>query len=151
LAKTRVFQLAKELGLQSQALITMLERLGAAGVTPASPVDEETAVAVRELLQEQIAKAQAEREAERVVGEVGKAEPVAAAGEPAVATPGEVKEEPKPGAPEEKREEKEPEPDPLLLPSDAAGRYKPAAGPDQDNGPFSLSFAGRQGAGIYGV
>jgi len=114
LAKTRVFQLAKELGLQSQALITMLERLGAAGVTPASPVDEETAVAVRELLQEQIAKAQAEREAERVVGEVGKAEPVAAAGEPAVATPGEVKEEPKPGAPEEKREEKEPEPERVL-------------------------------------
>jgi hypothetical protein len=47
--------------------------------------------------------------------------------------------------------EKEPAPDPLLLPSDAAGRYKPAAGPDQDNGPFSLSYAGRQGAGIYGV
>lgn len=37
------------------------------------------------------------------------------------------------------------------LPSDAGGRYAPQAGPDQDNGPISLSEVPRQGGGRMGT
>lgn len=37
------------------------------------------------------------------------------------------------------------------LPSDDGGRYAPAAGPDEDNGPISFSDVARQGAGRLGV
>jgi len=112
LPKTRVFQLARELGLQSQALIKALGKLGVEGLTPASPIDEETATAVRELLEEQLARAKAaqattEAEAppaeEKAPGETAEAE--------APATPATTEAPPtKEGeaAPTE-REEKEPE------------------------------------------
>ncbi|MCX7599922.1 MAG: translation initiation factor IF-2 [Armatimonadetes bacterium] len=54
--KKRVFQLAKEMGLQSQALVAALKGLGFQNVTVASAVDEETAKALEELLAEQLAK-----------------------------------------------------------------------------------------------
>lgn len=37
------------------------------------------------------------------------------------------------------------------LPSDAGGRYAPQAGPDEDNGPISLSDVPRQGGGRMGT
>jgi hypothetical protein len=37
------------------------------------------------------------------------------------------------------------------LPSDAGGRYSPAAGPDMDNGPISYSEVPRQGSGRMGT
>jgi len=57
LAKVRVFALAKELGLKSSSLIKALNHMGVPNLTPASAIDGETAVAVRELLMEQLAKA----------------------------------------------------------------------------------------------
>jgi translation initiation factor IF-2 len=63
LAKIRAFLLAKELGLQTEALLAALAKLGVANVTKASAIDEETATAVRELLAEQAAKARAAEEA----------------------------------------------------------------------------------------
>ncbi|MBC7287062.1 MAG: translation initiation factor IF-2, partial [Armatimonadetes bacterium] len=64
--KKRVFQLAKELGLQSNALIAALAVLGIEGLTPASPIDEDTATAVTELIREQLAKVRGAREAQTV-------------------------------------------------------------------------------------
>lgn len=52
MGKVRVFALAKQLGLQSQALVAALAKLGIEA-TPATPIDEETATAARELLAEQ--------------------------------------------------------------------------------------------------
>lgn len=98
--KTRVFQLAKELGLQSKALIAALALLGVEGVTPASPLDEETANAVRELIQEQLAKARAAQQAQQQ-------EAVAEAAEEQVA-----EEEAVPQAVEIEAEEKVEEPEP---------------------------------------
>ena len=57
MAKVRVFALAKELGLKSSSLIKALNHMGVPNLTPASAIDGETAVAVRELLMEQLAKA----------------------------------------------------------------------------------------------
>lgn len=62
LAKIRVFSLAKELGLQTEALMAALAKLGVENITKASAIDEETAQAVREIIQEQLAKARAAEE-----------------------------------------------------------------------------------------
>jgi translation initiation factor IF-2 len=59
LAKVRVFSLAKELGLQTDALLAALAKLGVENVTKASAVDEGTAAAVREIIAEQAAKVKA--------------------------------------------------------------------------------------------
>jgi translation initiation factor IF-2 len=48
--------LAKELGLQTDALLAALAKLGVANVTKASAIDEGTAAAVREIITEQAAK-----------------------------------------------------------------------------------------------
>ena len=61
LPKKRVFQLAKEMGLQSQALVTALKSLGFENVTVASAVDEDTAKALEELLAEQLARVRAKK------------------------------------------------------------------------------------------
>jgi len=53
LGKVRVFSLAKQLGLRSQALVAALAELGMANVTPATAIDEATANAAKELLAEQ--------------------------------------------------------------------------------------------------
>jgi translation initiation factor IF-2 len=63
LAKIRAFLLAKELGLQTEALLAALASLGVTNITKASAIDEETATAVRELLAEHAAKAKAAEEA----------------------------------------------------------------------------------------
>lgn len=123
MSKTRVFQLAKELGLQSQALVQALGLLGIEGVTPASPVDEETANAVRELLAEQLAKAQEIAQAEVTAEVPAESETVAPGPEEATleVAEGEVAaEEVRPEAPESlvpeptEAEEKEAEPERVL-------------------------------------
>jgi translation initiation factor IF-2 len=72
LPKTRVYQLAKDLGVKSDALIAALGHMGITGLSAASPIDEDTANAVRELLTEQLAKIQRAREA----AQTAQAEPV---------------------------------------------------------------------------
>lgn len=62
MAKVRVFQLATELGLQTEALLATLAKLGVASVTKASVIDEETVVAVKEIIGEQALKAKQEAE-----------------------------------------------------------------------------------------
>ncbi len=88
MAKVRVFSLAKELGLQTDALLAALARLGVENVTKASAIDEETAATVRELIAEQAAKAKAEAEAAAAAAEAPPA-PVEVE-EPAVAEPEEA-------------------------------------------------------------
>lgn len=125
--KKRVFQLAKEMGLQSQALIAALDRLGVKDMTPASAIDEETARALQELLAEQVAKlkaaeaaaaqaaeaAAAKTAAEKPAAEVkkrGRAAPKAAEATEAPAT-----EEAAPmGEAEPEKHEKEAEPERVL-------------------------------------
>ncbi len=112
--KKRVFQLARELGLQSSALIKALAILGIEGMTPASPIDEETAQAVRELIEEQLAKVRAQREAKEAAA-TAQAEPetaeAKAAAEEKVA---EEAEAPPPAEAEAVAEEKEAEPERVL-------------------------------------
>ncbi|MGE5530869.1 MAG: translation initiation factor IF-2 [Bacteroidota bacterium] len=62
MAKVRVFQLATELGLQTEALMAALSKLGMANVTKASAIDDETAATVRDLIGEQALKAKQEAE-----------------------------------------------------------------------------------------
>jgi len=57
LAKVRIFSLAKQLGLRSEALITALSELGVEGATPATAIDEDTARAAAQLLAEQAEQA----------------------------------------------------------------------------------------------
>ncbi len=76
--KKRVFQLAKEMGLQSQALIAALDRLGVKDMTPASAIDEDTAKTLQELLAEQVAKLKA-AEAEAAKAAEAAAKPAAEA------------------------------------------------------------------------
>jgi len=56
-AEIRIFSLARQLGLQSKALMAALAELGLEDVTPASAVDEDTARAAVELLAEQAQEA----------------------------------------------------------------------------------------------
>ena len=127
--KKRVFQLAKEMGLQSQALIAALDRLGVKDMTPASAIDEDTAKTLQELLAEQVAKLKATEAAEAAAA----AKAAEAAAKPAAATeaparrgrpaqkPAEAPAAPAPeaaatptaGSPAEKRE-KEAEPERVL-------------------------------------
>ncbi len=57
MANIRIFSLARQLGLQSKALMAALAELGVEDVTPASSVDEDTARAATELLAEQAQEA----------------------------------------------------------------------------------------------
>ena len=50
--KIRIYQLAKELGLENKALLTMLEEMGVEAKSHASSLDDETAEAVRALVAE---------------------------------------------------------------------------------------------------
>ncbi len=63
--KTRVFALAKELRLESNALITLLKELGVGGVTPASVLDDETATLARTRVQKHAEAATRRAEADR--------------------------------------------------------------------------------------
>jgi len=65
LPKTRVFALAKELRLESNALITLLKELGVGGVTPASVLDDETATLARTQVQKHAEAAAQRAEADR--------------------------------------------------------------------------------------
>ena len=85
MAKVRVFSLAKELGIKSNSLIKALAHMGVPNLTAASAIDEETATAVRELLAEQIAKAQ-ERAKEAEEAESAKQAKTPAAATPATPT-----------------------------------------------------------------
>ncbi|MEN6641622.1 MAG: translation initiation factor IF-2 [Armatimonadia bacterium] len=94
MAKVRVFSLAKEMGLQTEALLAALSKLGVENVTKASAIDEETANTVREIINEQAVKAKAQEE-ERVEEEAA-AKAAAAATKPVavVAPPVEEKKAP---------------------------------------------------------
>jgi translation initiation factor IF-2 len=83
LAKVRVFQLAKEMGLQTEALLSALAKLGVENVTKASAIDEETAAALRDIIGEQAAKVKAADEAK--AAEEAAAQQAAAAAAPAAA------------------------------------------------------------------
>jgi translation initiation factor IF-2 len=74
LAKIRVFSLAKDLGLQTEALLAALSKLGVENVTKASAIDEDTANTVRELVAEQAAKLKAAEE-EKAKAEAATAKP----------------------------------------------------------------------------
>ncbi len=76
MGKVRVFSLAKELGLQTAALLAALTKLGVQDANPAKAIDEETAVAVRELIAEEAARA---REAAETAAAAAPAPAVAAA------------------------------------------------------------------------
>lgn len=65
MGKVRVFSLAKQLGLRSEALIAALAELGVQNVTPATAIDEGTAAAATELLAEQARQARQAAEAEK--------------------------------------------------------------------------------------
>ena len=76
MAKVRVFQLAKEMGLQTEALIAALSKLGVENVTKASIIDETTAATARDIIGEQALKAK--QEAEQKVAEEAAAAQAAA-------------------------------------------------------------------------
>ena len=65
--KTRVFALAKELGLESKALVAVLAKLGLEGATPATALDDEQAVKVRESVRQAAETAAQRSDAERAV------------------------------------------------------------------------------------
>lgn len=115
MAKVRVFSLAKEMGLQTEALLAALTKLGVENVTKASAIDEETATAVRDLINEQSSKVrQQEEQKEQKVQEEAVAAAVAKPAAPAKAA-AEVA-APKPVAPKPKAA---PRPEPV--PAVAAG------------------------------
>ncbi|NSW55374.1 MAG: translation initiation factor IF-2 [Armatimonadetes bacterium] len=95
MAKVRVFALATQLGLQSQALVAALQQLGMTKVSPATSIDEETARAVQELLAEQ---ARAAREASQKAAEEAAAREAAAAAAQQKEAAGAVLEVPSPQA-----------------------------------------------------
>jgi len=71
----RIFQLARKLGLRSEALLQVLGELGVSDVSAASSIDTETAHAAAELLAEQAADARRQREArEAAEAQAAKAE-----------------------------------------------------------------------------
>jgi translation initiation factor IF-2 len=107
-SQVRIFQLARKLGLRSEALLQALTELGVSDVSAASSIDTETAHAAAELLAEQAADARkqreqreaAEAEAAQAAAEVAEpeaepvAEPVEAAAEADEAAEGEEEPEP---------------------------------------------------------
>lgn len=113
MAKVRVFSLAKEMGLQTEALLAALTKLGVGNVTKASAIDEETANTVREIINEQAAKAKAQEE-ERVEEEAA-AKTAAAVPEPVAVAEPTVEEE-------QKEPVKAPEPTPT--PAERAAKDK---------------------------
>lgn len=113
MAKVRVFSLAKEMGLQTEALLAALSKLGVESVTKASAIDEETANAVREIINEQAAKAKAQEEERAEEEAVAKA---------AVSAPEPVEVVEPPVAEEKKEPAKAPEPTPT--PAERAAKDK---------------------------
>ncbi|MEA3402201.1 MAG: translation initiation factor IF-2 [Armatimonadota bacterium] len=112
--QVRIFQLARKLGLRTQALLKVLAELGVEDVTAASSIDIETARAAAELLAEQAreAKQRAEEEAARAEAEAAEAaEAEAAEAEEEVVEAEEVpaEEEEEPEAEEYEVEEEEEE------------------------------------------
>ncbi len=53
MAKVRIYQLAKELGMETQALLELLDQMGVSYKSHASTLEEKDAEAVRELIREQ--------------------------------------------------------------------------------------------------
>lgn len=53
MAKVRIYQLAKELGMETQELLELLDQMGVAYKSHASTLEEKDAEAVRELVKEQ--------------------------------------------------------------------------------------------------
>ncbi len=65
MAKVRIYQLARELGMDSKELLEVLDEMGVEYKSHASTLDEETAEAVRELVYEQREEARKRAEEER--------------------------------------------------------------------------------------
>ncbi len=65
MAKVRIYQLARELGMDSKELLEVLDEMGVAYKSHASTLDEETAETVRELVYEQREEARKRAEEER--------------------------------------------------------------------------------------
>jgi len=76
--QVRIFQLARKLGLRSEALLTVLEDLGVEDVSAASSIDIETARAAAELLAEQAREARKRAEEEEAARAEAEAEAEAA-------------------------------------------------------------------------
>jgi len=53
MAKVRIYQLAKELGMENEGLLKLLDQMGVAYKSHASTLSEEDAEAVREIVREQ--------------------------------------------------------------------------------------------------
>ncbi len=111
--QVRIFQLARKLGLRSEALLKALNELGLEDVSAASSIDMETARAAAELLAEQAREAR--KRAEEVAAEKERAEAAEAAKEAAEAEAAEreaaeevaEKEEPAPAEVAEEEESEE--------------------------------------------
>ena len=65
--KTRVFALAKELHLESKALVALLGEMGLTGLTPASVVEDDVAAKARESVRRHAEAAASRTDAERAV------------------------------------------------------------------------------------
>lgn len=65
MAKIRIYQLAKELGMTNEALLELLDQMGVAYKSHASTLSEEDAQAVRELVKEQRGLQEKQAEEER--------------------------------------------------------------------------------------
>lgn len=134
--QVRIFQLARKLGLRSEALLTVLEDLGVEDVSAASSIDIETARAAAELLAEQAREARKraeEEEAARAEAEAARAAEAAVEAEEAAATeevaPGvdETAEEPEvEELPEEIAEEEAVEEEEEAEEEEGRARYVPA-------------------------
>jgi len=67
LPKTRVFALAKELHLESKALVALLGEMGLTGLTPASVIEDDVAAKAREAVRQHAEAAASRTDAERAV------------------------------------------------------------------------------------
>jgi translation initiation factor IF-2 len=79
LSKTRVFNLAKELNLESRELVRLLGELGISGLIPPSALDDETAARAREGVRKHAAAAASRTDAERAVSATARMAPGALA------------------------------------------------------------------------
>jgi translation initiation factor IF-2 len=79
LPKTRVFALAKELHLESKAVVALLAEMGLSGLTPASVVDDDVAAKAREAVRQHAEAAASRTDAERAVSAPARVAPGALA------------------------------------------------------------------------
>lgn len=96
--KTRVFALAKELNLESKALIALLNEMGVKGLTPASVLEDELVAKAREGVRQHARIAASRTDAERAVAAPARLAPGALALAQATRAAAQVAEVPAPSA-----------------------------------------------------